>query len=88
MATKKKIARTKRRTKQAAEKPTIAVRREELERWSALLGRAQAEAIAAAPRSIPLRGDGEAAAIRAYDTLRWVRIEIARLIEQTEGGAS
>jgi hypothetical protein len=63
------------------------VAHDDLQRWNMLLERAQHEVLGAAPRHLPMVGDGEASAIKAYDTLRWVRIEIARTL-QAAGGAA
>jgi hypothetical protein len=75
--------------KPAKAKPaTVRVSRENLERWGDLIERAQHNAIKAAPRTFPTRGDGQDAAIAAYDQLRWVRREIAQVVGGAEGGAS
>jgi hypothetical protein len=92
--TKRKIPRNgiERAAKRAGVKPakskaTVKVTREELERWDGLLERAQTDAIKAAPRPLPQRGDGVEAAIRTFDTIGYVRGSLARLIA-AEGGAS
>jgi hypothetical protein len=91
MATRSKSSRTpKRAPKRPKTNPTASLAVVELERWDALLARAQREAIQAAPRHVPLLGDGQDAAIQAYDTIRYVRQAIGRALgaQQAAGGAS
>jgi hypothetical protein len=69
-----------RAAERAGLKATAAVGVEQLRNWDALLERAQREAVEAAPRHVPSMGDGAQSAIRAYDTIRWVRTCIERAL--------